>query len=259
MLSYVLVTPAHNEEAFIEKTIQSMIAQTHLPIKWVIVSDASTDRTDEIIQKYQEQYGWISYLRMPEGRSRQFAAKVECFNAGYDLLKEEDFDIIGNLDADLSFDPEYFWFLLDKFERDQSLGVAGTPFVEESGYSSAENSFEGYRHVAGACQLFSRECFEEIGGYVPVKSRWNRLDRGNHSSNEGLEKHDLLEKNLSFIIEKSVQQRKIFFLRTLPTGGKTIFLAAIQFGRYLESLTSLCKDRIWLLEPRSVRVIFGPL
>ena len=76
------------------------------------------------------------------------------------------FEVIGNLDADLSFDPDYLEFLIRKFSEDPKLGVAGTPFLEE-GYDSARDSFEGRNHVAGGCQLFRRECFEEIGGYVP--------------------------------------------------------------------------------------------
>ncbi len=77
-----------------------------------------------------------------------------------------EFGVIGNLDADLSFDPDYLGFLMQKFEQDPKLGVAGTPFLED-GYDSAVDSFEGEKHVAGGCQLFRRECFEEVGGYIP--------------------------------------------------------------------------------------------
>src|SRR5215468_10255391 len=82
-LTYVLVTPAHNERDLIEGTIRSMIAQTHLPLKWVIVSDGSTDGTDEIVERFAHEHAWIELLRMPEHRDRTFAAKAICFNAGY--------------------------------------------------------------------------------------------------------------------------------------------------------------------------------
>ena len=167
-LTYVLITPAHNEEAYIEKTIQSVISQTIRPRRWVIVSDGSTDNTDTIAKSYLQQHKWIEFTRLPEHRDRSFAAKVTCFNTGYRLLGDFDYDIVGNLDADISFDPDYFEFLLRKFREDKKLGVAGTPFVE-NGYSTVTDSFEGERHVAGGCQLFRRECFEEIGGYIPVK------------------------------------------------------------------------------------------
>ena len=167
-LSYVLITPARNEEAYIEKTIQSVISQEYLPKKWVIVSDGSTDRTDEIVQKYILGNTWIEFLRMPERRERQFAAKVQFFNAGYERIKDMSYDIIGSLDADISFTSDYFAFLLSKFLESPRLGVAGTPFVE--GSSHYDYRFTNIEHVSGACQMFRRECFEDIGGYIPIKA-----------------------------------------------------------------------------------------
>ena len=167
-LSYVLITPARNEEAHIEKTIQSVISQTVLPQRWVIVSDGSTDRTDEIVNQYLMAHRWIELIRMPERRDRSFAAKVNCFNAGYERVRSIDYDVIGCLDADISFEHDYLEFLLEKFSLIPTLGVAGTPFLED-GYSSTTDSFEGETHVAGGCQLFRNECFKAIGGYVPNK------------------------------------------------------------------------------------------
>jgi len=167
--TYALITPARNEEAFISNTIKSVVTQTIVPSKWVIVSDGSTDRTDDIVRGYLPSYPWMELLRMPDQRDRQFAAKVGCFNAGYERLKDARYDVIGNLDADVSFDEGYCEFLLERFRLDSNLGVAGTHFIED-GYSSADDSFEGATHVAGGCQLFRRECFEDIGGYVPHRS-----------------------------------------------------------------------------------------
>lgn len=168
-LSYVLITPARNEQAHIEKTIRSMIAQTVPPAKWVIVDDGSSDSTAEIVSKYLDSYGWIELVQLPKHRQRSFAGKVYAFNAGLERAKGCEYEIVGNLDADLSFDEQYCEFLIAKFEEDPDLGVAGTIF-EENGYSSATDSFEGQNHVAGGCQLFRRECFAEIGGYVPNKA-----------------------------------------------------------------------------------------
>ena len=169
-LSYVLITPARNEEALIEKTIQSMINQTHLPLKWVIVNDGSTDSTASIISRYLPKYSWIEMIEMPTRRDRSFAAKVNGFNAGYEKIKHLNYEVIGNLDADLSFEKDYLEFLMDKFAEDSSLGVAGTIFKEEGGYSSDNDSFEGQTHVAGGCQLFRRKCFEQVGGYIPNRA-----------------------------------------------------------------------------------------
>lgn len=165
--TYVLITPARNEEAFIELTLKSMVAQTVRPLKWVIVSDGSTDRTDEIVKKYTAEHDWIELVRMPERKDRNFGGKVFSFNAGRERVKELNYDIIGNLDADMSFAPELFAMLMAKFQENPKLGVGGAPFTEGKGtydfrYSSVE-------HVSGACQLFRRECFEAIGGYQPMK------------------------------------------------------------------------------------------
>jgi poly-beta-1,6-N-acetyl-D-glucosamine synthase len=167
-LTYVLITPARNEEGNIEKTILSVVSQTILPEKWVIVSDGSTDRTDEIVGKYNAIYQWITLVRMPEHRDRSFAAKVKCFNAGYGELNQIRYDIIGNLDADISFATDYFEFLLSRFAENPRLGVAGTPFVENT--TGAYNyNYSNIEHVSGACQLFRRQCYEDIGGYTPIK------------------------------------------------------------------------------------------
>jgi len=164
---YVLITPARNEAQFIELTIKSVIAQTVLPLQWVIVSDGSTDGTDEIVNKYAAEHRWIELVRTPERQERHFAGKVHAFNAGYAKVKNLDYDLIGSMDADISFDPDYFSFLLGKLAEDPALGLVGTPFKDKTIY---DYRFVSIEHVSGACQLFRRECFEQIGGYVPVKS-----------------------------------------------------------------------------------------
>jgi glycosyltransferase involved in cell wall biosynthesis len=166
-LTYVLITAARNEEDLIENTIRSVISQTVLPDRWMIVSDGSTDKTDEIVARYARSHPWIESIRMPEHRDRSFAAKADCFNAGYGKIRQRPYAIIGNLDADITFGPDYFEFLLARFGENPRLGVAGTPFVE--GTAHYDFRYASTEHVSGACQMFRRECFEEIGGYVPIK------------------------------------------------------------------------------------------
>lgn len=166
-MNYVLITPARNEADFIEGTIKSMIAQTCLPAKWIIVSDGSTDGTDDIIKNYLQFYPWIELVRTPERKERHFAAKVTAFNAGYERVKNLSYEVIGNLDADITFEKDYFEFLMLKFSENPRLGVAGTPFLEDG--THYDFRFASTDHVSGACQLFRKECFEEIGGYVPIQ------------------------------------------------------------------------------------------
>jgi glycosyltransferase involved in cell wall biosynthesis len=167
-LKYVLISTARNEAAYIEQTIMSVIGQTLLPLKWIIVSDGSTDGTDDIVKKYASDKEWIELLRMPERSERNFSGKAHAFNTGYAKLKDMNFDLIGNIDADITFEGNFFEYLLAKFAENPSLGVAGTTYTEDS--------FKGYNYnivniedVTGHCQLFRRECFEEIGGYIPIK------------------------------------------------------------------------------------------
>lgn len=166
--AYVVITPARNEADFIELTIKSMVAQTIPPLKWVIVSDGSTDGTDDIVKRYAIEYPWIELLRMPERRERNFAGKVYAFNAGYAKVQGLPYDVVASLDGDISFDPEYFSFLLTQLAENPELGLVGTPFKEASN-PIYDYRFVNIEHVSGACQVFRRECFEQIGGYMPVK------------------------------------------------------------------------------------------
>lgn len=169
-LRYVIVTPVRNEAAYIGNTIESMIQQTVLPMKWVIVNDGSTDETGEIVKRYLSNHPWIKLVENPQRKERSFAKKVHSFNAGCEEVKSLDYDIIGNVDGDISFDKDHFEFLLSKLQVDPSLGVVGTVFREEGGYDSGIDSFEGDTHVSGQCQIFRRQCFDDIGGYVPNRA-----------------------------------------------------------------------------------------
>jgi poly-beta-1,6-N-acetyl-D-glucosamine synthase len=165
---YVAITPARNEAQFIELTINSVVAQTIHPVKWVIVSDGSTDGTDEIVRRYTLQYPWIQLLRMPERTERHFAGKVHAFNAGLATVADLQSEIIVSLDADISFDSDYFVYLIEKLLSDPRLGIVGTPFLDGRN-GVYDYRFVNIEHVSGACQVFRRSCFEQIGGYRPMK------------------------------------------------------------------------------------------
>jgi len=166
-MKYILITAARNEELFITKTLDSVVTQTALPERWIIIDDGSTDRTAEIVEGYAKRHPWIQLLRRPRRVDRNFAGKVQAITAGLDQARSLEFEIMGNLDADISFEPDYMEFLLQRLSEDGELGVAGTPFTQDGGYDSARDSFEGDNYVAGPCQLFRYRCFQEIGGYVP--------------------------------------------------------------------------------------------
>jgi glycosyltransferase involved in cell wall biosynthesis len=168
MSKYAVITPAHNEEAFIEKTIHSMVAQTVPPLKWVIVNDSSVDRTGQIVERWAKRYGFIQLVNRRREGERNFAGKALAFDAGFKEIQKLAFDFIGNVDADMSFEPEYFQNILKEFESDPGLGISGgivyTKFTDKFvSYDTTADS------VGGKVQLFRRECFESVGGYLPLK------------------------------------------------------------------------------------------
>lgn len=165
---YVLVTPARNEEKYIEKTINSVISQTILPIQWVIISDGSTDKTDDIVISYSKKYKFIKYIRIESGINRNFNSKAFAIKAGYEILKKYDFYFIGNLDADVSFEKNYFENIIKIIDADCSLGIVGGIIVELVGNKYKKQKID-MNSVAGAVQLFRKKCYEDIGGYIPLK------------------------------------------------------------------------------------------
>ena len=165
-MKYILITSARNEEAYVTKTLDSVTTQTQLPERWVIIDDGSSDRTAEIVADYAQKFPWLVLIRNPKREGRNFAAKANAVNTALARVQDIGFDVLGNLDADVSFAPDYMEFLMGKFSADPKLGVAGTPFTQAGGYDSTRDSFEGENFVAGPIQLFRRDCFKEIGGYT---------------------------------------------------------------------------------------------
>jgi GT2 family glycosyltransferase len=153
---------------------------------------------------------------MPEHNDRHCAAKVHCFNAGYEKLKNTQYDIIANLDADITFEEDYFEFLLGKFADNPKLGVAGTPFVE--GSSHYDYRFTNIEHVSGACQLFRRECFEEIGGYVPIKGG-------------GIDWTAVTTARMKGWQTRTFTEKTCFHHRKIGTGGSGSLTAIFKYGQ----------------------------
>jgi biofilm PGA synthesis N-glycosyltransferase PgaC len=215
--SYVLITPARNEEEFIEKTLESVTRQTYLPLKWVIVNDGSTDGTASRIDPYLSKHSWIELVNLPVRRERNFAAKVHAFNAGQERVKNLHCEIIGNLDSDVSLDPDHFEFLLNRFKEDPRLGVAGTVFREESGYNSETDSLEGQLHVSGQCQLFRRQCFVDVGGYFANKAG-------------GIDWIAVTTARMKGWKTRSFREKSFFHHRHLGTAERSAFAAAFSYG-----------------------------
>lgn len=168
--TYVLMTAAHNEEAFIERTMMSVCSQTRLPQRWVIVSDNSNDRTDEIVETYVRKYNFIRFLRVTRTPGRTFASKVIALQRAEKLLTDIAFDFIGNLDADITVSPSYFEQLIDHCEQNPRLGIVSGFIWEEWAGEFQSRTANRVDSVPHAAQLVRRKCYEEIGGYTALKN-----------------------------------------------------------------------------------------
>lgn len=162
--SYVLITPAKNEAAFIGKALDSIVGQTVRPAQWIIVDDGSTDNTSGIVGEYARAYPFITVWRVPAKGSRNFSSKAAAFNAGLKLVRVPDYSFIGNLDADISLEPSYYESVLNAFEKNPRLGISGGKVCNcfQPLCFCGDQTMDS---VGGAVQLFRRECFEQIGGY----------------------------------------------------------------------------------------------
>lgn len=167
LLRFVIITPAHNEEAFIEKTIQSVVSQTVLPLRWVVINDGSIDSTGKIAERYQRGHRFIDLINIDRAKGRHFGNKVNAFNLGLAKVLSLRYEYIGNLDADISFEQDYFEKLLSEFDKDPRLGIAGGMVSSciDGKFVSQNVALDS---VAGAVQLFRRTCFEQIGGYLAL-------------------------------------------------------------------------------------------
>ena len=167
--AYVLMTAAYNEESFIERIIQSVLAQTSLPKRWVIVSDNSIDRTDQIVERYASQHDFIRLLHLTRAPGRNFGSKVIALQKAHKLLEGVEYDFIGNVDADVSLDRFYFEDLINHFQQHPGLGLAGGFLYEDSGSGYHSLRINDVRNVCHAAQLVRRDCYEAIAGYAVLK------------------------------------------------------------------------------------------
>ena len=173
--SYVIITPVRNEEATIGITIESVIHQTILPKEWVIVSDGSTDRTDEIVKMYASRNTFINFLRLENRPVRNFASVVFATESGLAALKTTDYDFIGLLDGDIQFTNDYYEQMIQRFSKYPKLGLAGG-LVIDCYQGQRRRSVQSLQDVAGGVQFFHRKCFASLGGLVAVpEGGWDTI------------------------------------------------------------------------------------
>jgi glycosyltransferase involved in cell wall biosynthesis len=175
MTRYVIITPARNEAATIESTIRSVVEQTILPLEWIIVSNGCCDGTDDVVERWAREHPFMRLLHLPEHRERDFVAVVRATEYGYESLQHRNCDFIGLLDADVRFARDYFEKLIGRFQVNPRLGLAGGIVVDVVGGKRLA-SRQYLNDVAGAAQFYRRECFDSLGGLVPIpEGGWDAL------------------------------------------------------------------------------------
>jgi poly-beta-1,6-N-acetyl-D-glucosamine synthase len=173
---YVVISPVRNEEKYLALTVDSMVAQTIKPIRWVIVNDGSQDKTGQIADQAARSNPWITVVNRPDrGFRKAGGGVVESFYEGYRLITES-WDYLVKLDGDLSFSPDYFESCFERFEQDGQLGIAGGTICCQKGeFIEAEFKADPRFHVRGATKIYRAACWNQIGGLIQAPG-WDTLD-----------------------------------------------------------------------------------
>ncbi|RTZ02292.1 glycosyltransferase family 2 protein [Flavobacterium bomense] len=174
-MNYYIVIPAHNEEAFIALTLNSLISQTILPKKVVVVNDNSTDKTAEIVMAFAKENPFITLVTKTSQAIHLPGSKViQAFHKGYETL-DKNYDVIVKLDADLILPNNYFETILNIFKKDTTIGMAGGfAYIEKNGTWILENLTDK-DHIRGAFKAYRKACFEQIGNLKPAMG-WDTVD-----------------------------------------------------------------------------------
>jgi glycosyltransferase involved in cell wall biosynthesis len=174
-MNYYIVIPSHNEEAFISLTLQSLVEQTVLPSKIVVVNDNSTDKTAEIVLEFSKKYSFISLVNKTSDAIHLPGSKViQAFQKGLDTL-DDNYDFMVKVDADLIFPANYFETIRKHFQSDEQIGmVGGFCYIEKNGEFILENLTDK-DHIRGALKAYRKETFKQIGGLKPAMG-WDTVD-----------------------------------------------------------------------------------
>ena len=174
-MKYYIVIPAHNEEKYIALTLQSLVEQTVLPSKIVVVNDNSSDATSNIVLDFISKYSFIDLIEKTSELIHLPGSKViQAFQTGLESL-DTAYDFIVKADADLIFPPNYFETIIKHFQSDSTVGMAGGfAYIEKNGEWILENLTDK-DHIRGAFKAYRKECFLQIGGLKPAMG-WDTVD-----------------------------------------------------------------------------------
>ncbi len=173
---YVLISPCRDEADYMRQTLDTVIAQSMRPAKWIIVDDGSTDETPQILAEYAKHHDWIEIVtRSDRGRRAVGPGVIDAFYAGLDAINLDDFEYLCKLDLDLELPPTYFERVIFKMETNpRQANFSGKPYLrEKDGRLTSERL--GDENAVGQVKLYRITAFKEIGGFVRQVS-WDGID-----------------------------------------------------------------------------------
>lgn len=175
-MKYYIIIPAHNEEKFISETLSSVLRQTLLPQKIVVVNDNSTDNTEQIVDSFVSSNLIIEKLNTTSSTEHMPGSKViNAFNKGLAVVDNK-FDFIVKLDADIILPDDYFERIAYIFKGNPKVGIAGGfAYEQDSSGTWQLNHPMNKDHVRGAFKAYSKACFIAIGGLKNAIG-WDTLD-----------------------------------------------------------------------------------
>ena len=283
---YIIITPAYNEADYIERTIKSVIAQTALPKKWIIVDDGSTDDMAKTVKHYASEYDWIEYFRREKVPAQSYyGSNVYAIMEGYLAVKQDIFDYIAILDADITLPKDYYEKVIARLGQDEKLGVTSGVYMDLVD-GKLRKILNDRRSTPKAIQVFRRECFDMIGGFKPLKyggedtcscvmarmagwKSWsfadisvvhNRPVGTGHSSNllkirfrQGVNEYFLATQPL-FLMIKSL--RRCFKERPLLLGG-LVRIAGFLYGYFMKEDRQISKDMVKFIQQEQLERLFN--
>jgi len=174
-LNVYIVIPAHNEQDSISLTLDSLVKQTLLPKRIVVVNDNSTDNTQSIVETFAAKYSWITLINSNSSNEHLPGTKIiNAFYKGFKTL-DDNYDVICKYDADLIFTENYLETLISHLKSDNKLGmIAGLCYIQKNG-SWVLESLTGKDHIRGALKAYRKECFLEIGKLKRAMG-WDTID-----------------------------------------------------------------------------------
>lgn len=175
-LSYVVITPARNEGNNLRRLAASMIEQTATPARWLVVDNGSTDDTPEVVQSLAAEHAWIKLVSvLGDAVPRRGAAVVRAFHAGLEHVWDLSADIVVKLDADVSFEADYFHAQLQAFAADPKLGISAGVCLEPNAQGEWEAARVTRGHVRGAVRAYRAACLRDV---LPLEERigWDGID-----------------------------------------------------------------------------------